>query len=112
MARVCEIIAGKSVLTGNNVSHSNRKTRRRFLPNLHNVTLISDILVKSFKLKISTRALRSIDINGGFDNYLLTTSNNDLAEPAQKIKRAIKAKKKVSEVTAEPVKKAKKTEKK
>jgi len=96
MAKVCEIMAGKAVLTGNRVSHSNRKTRRRFLPNLNTVSLISEVLSKTFKMKIAANTLRSIDINGGFDSYLLTTSNDDLTEKSRRIKKAIKQKIKVT----------------
>lgn len=97
MSRTCDI-TGRGVMTGNNVSHSNRKSRRRFLPNLQNVTLVSDILKKSFKVRICTNTLRSIDANGGLDSYLLTTSNLKLTEIAQKIKRAITCKKSELEV--------------
>ena len=70
MSRICEILAEKAVLTGNRVSHSNRKTKRRFLPNLQNVTIISDVLAKHFRMRISTKTIRSIDANGGLDAYL------------------------------------------
>jgi large subunit ribosomal protein L28 len=92
MSRICEIISSKNVLVGNNVSHSNRKTKRRFLPNLQNVSLVSDALLRKFSMRICTNTLRSIDINGGFDNYLITTANENLTLKAQKIKKAIKAK--------------------
>lgn len=69
MARRCEL-TGKAVLTGNNVSHANRRTRRRFLPNLCNVTLESDALKKRVRLTISAAALRSVEHRGGLDAYL------------------------------------------
>ena len=69
MSRVCEL-SGKGPMTGNNVSHANNKTRRRFLPNLNDVTLISDVLGQSFRLRISAAALRSVDHRGGLDAYL------------------------------------------
>lgn len=88
MARKC-ILSGKSVLTGHNVSHSNRKTNKRFLPNLQKLSLLSDSLSSSFKLRISTNALRSIEINGGLDNYLLSSNNSSLSTKALAIKKRI-----------------------
>ena len=94
MARKCEI-SGTGVMSGNNVSHANNKTRRRFLPNLQVVSLLSDVLGKVFKLKVCSKTLRTIEHNGGLDSYLESTSNNKLTEEAKKIKKAI-AKKKAS----------------
>ena len=94
MARKCEI-SGTGVLSGNNVSHANNRTRRRFLPNLQVVSLLSDILGKAFKLKVCSKTLRTIEHNGGLDAYLESTSNTKLTEEAKKIKKAI-AKKKAS----------------
>ncbi|MBR2922784.1 MAG: 50S ribosomal protein L28 [Alphaproteobacteria bacterium] len=94
MARKCEI-SGTGVLSGNNVSHANNKTRRRFLPNLQVVSLLSDVLGKVFKLKVCSKTLRTIEHNGGLDSYLESTSNNKLTDEAKKIKKAI-AKKKAS----------------
>lgn len=91
MARRCEL-SGKDVMTGNNVSHANNKTRRRFLPNLCNVSLLSDTLGESVKLRISAHALRSVEHRGGLDNYLLKASDNDLSDKARQIKVAIKRK--------------------
>lgn len=91
MSRICSL-TGKGPKAGNMVSHSNRKTKRRFVPNLQNVSLISDVLGASFNMPIATNTLRSIDINEGFDQYLLTTSNNKLTEEAQSIKRRIQKK--------------------
>ncbi len=94
MARKCEI-SGTGVLSGNNVSHANNRTRRRFLPNLQVVSLLSDVLGKVFKLKVCSKTLRTIEHNGGLDSYLESTSNNKLTDEAKKIKKAI-AKKKAS----------------
>ncbi len=88
MSRVCEL-TGKGPMSGNKVSHANNKTRRRFLPNLSQVTLISDILGQSFSLRISAAALRSVDHRGGFDAYLAKTKGDELSLNAQKIKKEI-----------------------
>jgi len=74
MSRVCEL-TGKGRQVGNNVSHANNKTKRTFLPNLQNVTLISDALGQSVKLRVSTHGLRSVEHVGGLDNWLLKTSD-------------------------------------
>ncbi|MBV9538533.1 MAG: 50S ribosomal protein L28, partial [Acidisphaera sp.] len=71
MSRHCEI-TGKGVLTGNNVSHANNKTRRRFLPNLQEASLLSDALGHVVRMRLSTRAIRSVEHNGGIDAYLLS----------------------------------------
>lgn len=76
MSRVCEL-TGKAVLTGNNVSHANNKTKRRFLPNLCQVTLISDALNQRYRLRVSAAALRSVEHRGGLDAFLLKASEND-----------------------------------
>ena len=88
MSRVCQV-TGKGVQTGNNVSHANNKTRRRFLPNLHEVTLISDVLGKSFQLRISAAALRTVDHRGGLDAFLAKAKDDELSADALKIKREI-----------------------
>jgi large subunit ribosomal protein L28 len=88
MARKCAI-SGKGVLTGNNVSHANNKTRRRFLPNLQTISLISDALGVSVRLRLSTHAIRSIEINGGLDAYLLSRANAKLPTEARRLKRRI-----------------------
>ena len=88
MARRCSI-TGKGVLTGNNVSHANNKTRRRFLPNLQNVSLLSEILQTTISMRICSSTLRTIEHNGGIDNYLLSTSKSKLTEEARKIRRRI-----------------------
>ncbi len=88
MARRCEL-TGKGVQTGNNVSHAKNKTRRRFLPNLNNVSLVSETLNRSFKFKISAAALRTVDRLGGLDTFLAKAKESDLSETALKIKRDI-----------------------
>ncbi len=88
MSRVCEL-TGKGPMTGNMVSHANNKTRRRFLPNLNEVTLISDILGRSFSLRISAAALRSVDHRGGLDGFLAKAKEDELSSNALKIKREI-----------------------
>ena len=103
MAKRCEL-TGVGVQYGNNVSHSNRKTRRRFLPNLQSLTLRSEKLCQNFTFRITAATLRSVDHNGGLDSYLLSTSNSNLTELAQKVKRKIK--KVATETdTAKPAKK-------
>ena len=94
MAKKCDI-SGIGAMSGNNVSHANNHNRRRFLPNLQVVSLLSDILGKVFKLKVCSKTLRSIAHNGGLDAYLEGTSNTKLSDEAKKIKKAI-AKKKAS----------------
>ncbi|AQS85563.1 MAG: 50S ribosomal protein L28 [Acetobacter aceti] len=88
MSRRCEI-TGKGVLTGNNVSHANNKSRRRFLPNLQEVSVLSDILGAPISMRVTTRGLRTIEHNGGLDSYLLDTPNRNLTAEAQVIKRRI-----------------------
>lgn len=88
MSRVCEL-TGKAVMSGNNVSHANRKTRRRFLPNLCNVSLISDTLGRQYSLRISAHALRSVEHNGGLDSFLLKARPTELSTRALKLKRDI-----------------------
>lgn len=88
MSRVCEL-TGKGPMSGNNISHANNKTRRRFLPNLNEVTLISDVLGQSFKLRISAAGLRTVDHRGGLDAFLAKASDDELSANALKIKKAI-----------------------
>lgn len=88
MSRKCEL-TGKAVLTGNNVSHSNRKSRRRYLPNLHRVTLISEVLGQ-VRMRISANALRSIDSHGGVDSFLLSQADEVLSLKAAQMKKKIK----------------------
>ena len=88
MSRRCEL-TGKGPMTGNNVSHANNRTRRRFLPNLNDVTLQSEALGRSFKFRISASALRSVDHRGGLDKYLAKAKDSDLSANALKVKKAI-----------------------
>jgi large subunit ribosomal protein L28 len=88
MARRCEL-TGKDVLSGHKVSHSNRKTKRKFLPNLTNVTLISDALGRTVKLRVSTSALRTVEHRGGLDGFLAKSHDEELSRDALKVKRDI-----------------------
>ncbi len=88
MARRCEL-TGKGVMTGNNVSHANNKTRRRFMPNLNEVSLTSETLGRTFRFKIAASALRTIDHRGGFDAFLDKAPDGELSPKALKIKRDI-----------------------
>jgi len=91
MSRRCDL-TGKSVLVGNKVSHSYRKTKRRFLPNLLNVTMMSDALGRSVRLKVSANALKTVDHRGGLDAFLLHAKNDLLAPKVRDLKRAIEKK--------------------
>ena len=91
MARRCEL-TGKAVLSGNNVSHANRRTKRRFLPNLCNVTLASDALKKRVRLTISAQALRSVEHRGGLDAFLLKAKDDQLSPRALELKRQVQKK--------------------
>ncbi len=91
MSRICEL-TGKGRQVGHNVSHANNKTKRVFLPNLQNVTLMSEGLDRSFKFRVSTQGLRSVEHVGGLDNWLLKTSNAKLSDNALKVKRELKKK--------------------
>ena len=91
MARRCAV-TGKGVLVGRNVSHANNKTKRRFLPNLLNVTLISDSLGRSFKLRVSANALRTVDHRGGLDAFLLRAKDDELSPRVRDLKREIRKK--------------------
>ena len=88
MSRRCEL-TGKIRQIGHKVSHSNRKTKRRFLPNLLNVTLQSDVLGRSVRMRISANALRSVDHRGGLDAFLMAAKDVELSENALDLKRAI-----------------------
>ena len=90
MARRCEL-TGKGVMTGNNVSHALNRTRRRFLPNLVTVTLISDALNRGVKLRISAAALRTVEHRGGLDAFLIKQGDEDLSVNAQALKKEIRA---------------------
>jgi len=88
MSRNCEL-TGKGVMSGNNVSHANNKTRRKFLPNLCNVTLISDALGQRFRMRISASALRSVEHRGGLDAFLIKADERELSMRARLLKRQI-----------------------
>jgi large subunit ribosomal protein L28 len=95
MSRRCEL-TGKAVQTGNLVSHSNHKTRTRFLPNLCQVTLISDVLQRKLRFRVAAAALRSVEHRGGLDAFLVKASDSDLSPGALTIKREIVKKKAAS----------------
>jgi large subunit ribosomal protein L28 len=88
MSRRCEL-TGKGPMSGNSVSHANNKTRRRFLPNLQEVTLESETLGRSFRLRISNHALRSVDHRGGLDAFLAKAKDDELSSDALAIKKSI-----------------------
>ena len=88
MSRICEL-TGKGRQVGHNVSHANNKTKRTFLPNLQNVTLMSESLERSIRLRVSTHGLRSVEHNGGLDNWLLKTGDDKLSLRARRLKREI-----------------------
>ena len=91
MSRICEL-TGKGRQVGNNVSHANNKTKRVFLPNLQDVTLLSDALDRGFKFRVSTAGLRSVEHNGGLDNWLMKTSDTKLSDRARKVKKEVSKK--------------------
>ena len=88
MARRCEL-TGKAVLTGNNVSHANNRTRRRYLPNLQHVSLLSDALGQSLRLRVSVHAIRTVEKRGGIDAFLLKAKDDTLSLNARRLKRRI-----------------------
>jgi large subunit ribosomal protein L28 len=88
MSRKCEL-TGKAVQVGNLVSHSNRKTKTRFLPNLCNVTLISDALGRSIRLRIAAASIRSVEHRGGLDSFLMKAKDDELSQHARELKREI-----------------------
>ena len=88
MAKRCQI-TGKTVMSGNNVSHANNRTRRRFLPNLQATTMQSEILGRSLKLRVSTSAIRTVEKHGGIDLFLIQAKNSELAAEARSIKSEI-----------------------
>ncbi len=92
MSRTCEL-TGKTVMTGNNVSHAKNRNKRVFRPNLVNTTLMSEALDKSFSFRVATSAIRTVEHNGGLDNYLLKAKDDVLSAKARKIKKEIKSKK-------------------
>ena len=88
MSRTCEL-TGKKAMSGNNVSHAKTRTKRRFFPNLNNVTLTSEVLGRDFQLKVSASALRTIDKVGGLDPFLRKSATDNLSSNAMKIKKDI-----------------------
>ena len=88
MSKICEI-SGRKPMTGNNVSHANNRTKRRFIPNLQNVKLYSSTLQKYINLNITVRTMKTVEKNGGLDTYLIKTSDRNLADTAIKIKKQI-----------------------
>lgn len=88
MARRCEL-TGKAVLTGNNVSHANNRTRRRFLPNLVNVSLLSDALQEKVRVRISAHALRSVEHRGGLDAFLMKAKSDELSPRMRQLKKRV-----------------------
>jgi large subunit ribosomal protein L28 len=91
MSRRCDL-TGKGAQVGHRVSHSNRKTKRRFLPNLLNVTMISDALGRSIKLRVSANAIKTVDHRGGLDSFLAKAKNEELSPKMREIKREIQKK--------------------
>lgn len=88
MSRRCEI-TGKGVLSGNNVSHANNRTRRRFLPNIQEISFLSDALGTSVRLKVSVQGLRTVEFKGGIDAFVLQTSDSKLSAPLKKFKKQL-----------------------
>ena len=88
MSRICEL-TGKGRQIGHNVSHANNKTKKTFLPNLQNVTLMSEKLDRSFKFRVSTHGLRTVEHNGGLDNWLLKAGDDQLSANARKVKKDV-----------------------
>jgi large subunit ribosomal protein L28 len=105
MSRRCEL-TGIAVQTGNKVSHSNHRTRTRFLPNLCRVTLISDTLGRAVRLRVAAAALRSVEHRGGLDNFLLKARDGELSDGAAALKREIVKKQAEIEAEAETAAKA------
>ena len=88
MSMKCEL-TGKAYQSGNNVSHAKNKTKRRFLPNLQNISFISEILGQKIQLKVAASTFRTVEKKGGLDDFLLTTPNSKLPEKAKKLKKSI-----------------------
>ncbi len=99
MSRICEL-TGKGRQVGHNVSHANNKTKRTFLPNLQNVTLISDALGRGVKLRVSAAGLRSVEHVGGLDNWLVKTADDRLSLKVRRLKREIVRKKAEAEAAS------------
>lgn len=92
MTMKCEL-TGKTFQTGNNVSHAKNRTKRRFLPNLQNISFISEVLGQKIQLKVAASTIRTVEKKGGLDDFLITTPNSKLPEKAKKIKKTILNKK-------------------
>ena len=90
MSKRCQI-TGKGVMSGNNVSHAKNRTRRRFLPNLQQTSMSSEILGRSVSMRVSTSAIRTVEKHGGLDIFLLQARNSELADEARALKREIMA---------------------
>lgn len=88
MSRRCEV-TGRGVQTGNNVSHANNRSRRRWLPNMQRTSFMSDILDETIKLRISSRGIRTIEKKGGLDSFLMDTADTKLGPTLQKLKRRL-----------------------
>ena len=88
MTMKCEL-TGKTFQTGNNVSHAKNRTKRRFMPNLQNISFISEILGQKIQLKVAASTIRTVEKKGGLDEFLLSTSNSKLPEKAKKLKKTI-----------------------
>ena len=88
MSRRCEV-TGRGVQTGNNVSHANNRSRRRWLPNMQRASFLSDILGETIKLRLSTRGIRTIEKKGGLDAFLMETPEDKLGPNLQKLKRRV-----------------------
>jgi large subunit ribosomal protein L28 len=99
MSRKCEL-TGKTAQVGHKVSHSNIKTKRRFLPNLLNVTMISDALGRSVRLRVSAHAFRTVDHRGGLDAFLMKAKDEELSDKARELKRQIRKKQAAKPATA------------
>ena len=99
MSRRCQF-TGKGVQSGNNVSHANNKSRRRFLPNMQHTSLLSDILGTTIRVRLTTHAIRTIEHNGGLDAFLLTTPNRNLPDEAQVLATALSEPDAVARATA------------
>tara|TARA_Y100000741_G_scaffold47224_1_gene32600 strand:- start:215 stop:496 length:282 start_codon:yes stop_codon:yes gene_type:complete len=88
MSTKCEL-TGKTFQTGNNVSHAKNRTKRRFLPNLQNISFLSNVLGKKIQFKVATSTIRTVEKKGGLDEFLISTPNSKLADKAKKIKKTI-----------------------
>ena len=88
MSTKCEL-TGKSFQTGNNVSHAKNRTKRRFLPNLQNISFMSEALGRKIQMKVATSTIRTVEKKGGLDDFLINTPNSKLAQRAKKLKKSI-----------------------